>query len=180
MIVAPVGAPGRADTLWYQYLSRITSKTGADCCWVTIASCKPAVPDRSVKLVCAFNTPPENPHELPVCTVCRGRGNLTHGRVGVDNGHREKDRHLRLCRTVGVSSGYNCVMCVMRVVVLAFLAIVSTAALGQTAGTATQAQSPVTEISADLGPCSVEFHVTDFAGAPLYNAEMKTTSVTAS
>jgi hypothetical protein len=63
----------------------------------------------------------------------------------------------------------------MRVVVLVFLAIVSTAALGQVPRTAIQAQPPVTEISADLGPCSVEFHVTDLAGAPLYNAEIKTT-----
>lgn len=34
--------------------------------------------------------------------------------------------------------------------------------------------SPVTEISADLGPCSAEFHVTDMAGNPLYNAKVHT------
>jgi hypothetical protein len=34
--------------------------------------------------------------------------------------------------------------------------------------------NPVTEISADLGPCSAEFHVTDMAGNPLYNAKVHT------
>jgi hypothetical protein len=53
---------------------------------------------------------------------------------------------------------------------------VATAALGQVPGKAasSQPQSPVTEISADLGPCSADFHVMDLAGSPLYNAEIKT------
>ena len=36
---------------------------------------------------------------------------------------------------------------------------------------AQQQQAP-TEISADLGSCSVLFHVTDLAGHPLYNAQV--------
>ncbi len=31
-----------------------------------------------------------------------------------------------------------------------------------------------TEISADLGPCSAAFHVTDMVGKPLYNAKIHT------
>jgi hypothetical protein len=40
----------------------------------------------------------------------------------------------------------------------------------------TQAQPsvPVTQISADLGSCSVEFIVTNFAGKPIYDAKIKT------
>jgi hypothetical protein len=34
---------------------------------------------------------------------------------------------------------------------------------------------PVTEISADLGSCVVEFTVTDMLGKPIYNAKIKTT-----
>jgi hypothetical protein len=37
-----------------------------------------------------------------------------------------------------------------------------------------QVNNPVTELSADLGSCSVEFKVTDVAGHPLYNAKIKT------
>jgi len=65
----------------------------------------------------------------------------------------------------------------MRTTFLALICCVSTVAMSQTPGQAaapTQPQSPVTEISADLGPCSVEFHVTDLAGAPLYNAQITT------
>jgi hypothetical protein len=42
-------------------------------------------------------------------------------------------------------------------------------------GQMTQPSSPaVTEISADLGSCSVEFKVTDMLGKPIYNAKIKT------
>jgi hypothetical protein len=34
--------------------------------------------------------------------------------------------------------------------------------------------NPVTETSADLGPCSADFHVTNMAGKPLYNAKIST------
>ena len=66
----------------------------------------------------------------------------------------------------------------MRTIFLGLICCVSTVAMSQAPGKAaapTQPQSPVTEISADLGPCSAEFRVTDLAGAPLYNAEIKTT-----
>lgn len=33
---------------------------------------------------------------------------------------------------------------------------------------------PPTEISADLGSCTVDFHVTDLGGQPLYNAKIHT------
>ncbi len=45
---------------------------------------------------------------------------------------------------------------------------------------ATMSQSPstppagITEISADLGSCRVEFKVTDMLGKPIYNAKIKT------
>ncbi len=33
---------------------------------------------------------------------------------------------------------------------------------------------PPTELSADLGSCTVDFHITDLAGNPLYNAKIHT------
>jgi hypothetical protein len=35
--------------------------------------------------------------------------------------------------------------------------------------------APIAEVSADRGPCSAEFHVTDLAGNPIYNATITTT-----
>jgi hypothetical protein len=68
-------------------------------------------------------------------------------------------------------------MTTMKAVVLVLACVVSTAAIGQAPGNAAPSQppSPVTEISADLGSCSVDFHVTDLVGAGLYNAEIKAT-----
>ena len=54
---------------------------------------------------------------------------------------------------------------------LTLLAVLATAVL---LGAQTS-KSPVTELSADLGTCSADFHVTDLAGAPLYDAKVKTT-----
>jgi hypothetical protein len=48
--------------------------------------------------------------------------------------------------------------------------------LAQTQGTAPSApSSTIAEVSADRGPCSAEFHVTDLAGNPIYNATVSTT-----
>jgi hypothetical protein len=50
------------------------------------------------------------------------------------------------------------------------------AALAQQPADFSQTQQPpsVTEVSADLGSCSVEFKATDMRGQPLYNAKIKT------
>lgn len=57
-------------------------------------------------------------------------------------------------------------------------ALFSFSAFAQQSGDESQklqeASNPVTEISADLGSCSVEFKITDVAGRPLYNANIKT------
>jgi hypothetical protein len=75
-------------------------------------------------------------------------------------------------------SKYNAAMTMAKVIIMAlgFFLAGSPFALSQAAPqTATAAPSTVTEISADLGPCKVAFHVTDLAGNPLYNAKIKTT-----
>ncbi|HUK87775.1 MAG TPA: hypothetical protein VLT85_08935 [Terriglobales bacterium] len=51
------------------------------------------------------------------------------------------------------------------------LLLASTLTFAQAAQPAPQ---PPTEISADLGSCSAEFHVTDLAGHGLYNAKIHT------
>jgi hypothetical protein len=67
------------------------------------------------------------------------------------------------------------------VVIISGFLLASIAAVAQDAGQDTPTQSqpatsaPATEISADLGPCSVEFHVTDLAGKPIYYARITTT-----
>lgn len=43
-----------------------------------------------------------------------------------------------------------------------------------TAQTPSKPSVPVTEISADLGSCKVEFKVTDMLGKPIYNAKINT------
>jgi hypothetical protein len=68
----------------------------------------------------------------------------------------------------------------VRTVVLTALLLTSSAMIAQdTAHDPSQDQPapslPATEISADMGPCSVEFHVTDLAGKPLYYARITTT-----
>lgn len=55
------------------------------------------------------------------------------------------------------------------VAVLAFFALI-----GTIAAAAQQPTSPVTEISAEMGSCSVEFRVTNFVGEPIYNAKIAT------
>jgi hypothetical protein len=52
------------------------------------------------------------------------------------------------------------------------LAMMAAQAAGQSAAAA---KVPITEISADLGSCRVEFKVTDMLGKPIYNAKIKTT-----
>ena len=52
-----------------------------------------------------------------------------------------------------------------------FLLVASNLALAQ--APAAPPQAP-TEISADLGSCTVDFHITDLAGNPLYNAKIHT------
>ncbi len=49
--------------------------------------------------------------------------------------------------------------------------IFSLAALGQTPAPQTP-PAPPNEISADLGPCSADFKVTDLAGKPIYSAKI--------
>jgi hypothetical protein len=54
------------------------------------------------------------------------------------------------------------------------LVLVLAVAVAAVAQTPAQPANPVTEVSADLGSCSAEFHVTDMAGKPLYNAKIRT------
>jgi hypothetical protein len=54
--------------------------------------------------------------------------------------------------------------------VMAVLMVCAAAFLGAQAAPT----NPVTEISADLGPCSAEFHITDMAGNGIYNANIHT------
>lgn len=63
---------------------------------------------------------------------------------------------------------------------IAVIVAASIPVISQESGDANPQQKPaqpsaaVTEISADLGTCSVEFKVTDMVGKPLYNAKIKT------
>jgi hypothetical protein len=57
-----------------------------------------------------------------------------------------------------------------RIVAVAIL-VFSLAALGQ-APAPQNPPAPANEISADLGPCSADFKVTDLAGKPIYNAKI--------
>ncbi len=68
---------------------------------------------------------------------------------------------------------YNSGMRVVRWVTVAILTLVS-CSLAQTQNKP-DAKVPVTEISADLGPCSADFHVIDMAGNAIYNAKITTT-----
>ncbi len=56
---------------------------------------------------------------------------------------------------------------------LVILLLVSTSAFAQQPQKSEQKPAG-TEISADLGPCSADFKVTDLAGKPLYNAKIQT------
>jgi hypothetical protein len=37
------------------------------------------------------------------------------------------------------------------------------------------ASEPIAQVSADRGPCTADFHVTDLSGKPIYNATIQTT-----
>ncbi len=65
-------------------------------------------------------------------------------------------------------------MRVVRLVTVAILTLVS-CSFAQTQKKPEPAKVPVTEISADLGPCSADFRVTDMAGNGLYDAKITTT-----
>jgi hypothetical protein len=66
----------------------------------------------------------------------------------------------------------------LTIIVLALFTFITAASAQEQDDSTPEAsqQSPgaVTEISADLGSCSVEFKVTDMKGKPVYNAKIKT------
>jgi hypothetical protein len=48
-------------------------------------------------------------------------------------------------------------------------------AFGQSPAPSPAPSDTIAEVSADRGPCSVQFHVTDLSGKPIYNATIQTT-----
>jgi hypothetical protein len=54
------------------------------------------------------------------------------------------------------------------------LALFALLVAGSVTAIAQQPALPVPEISADLGTCTANFHVTDMGGNPLYNAQIHT------
>jgi hypothetical protein len=67
-------------------------------------------------------------------------------------------------------------MRIPRIIALIVLALsLSAGAQSQAPASAAPPALPMAEISADQGPCTVEFHVTDLDGKPLYDAKVTTT-----
>ena len=67
----------------------------------------------------------------------------------------------------------------LRLVVLFLLSGTAVTNFAQSQGTGSARSSAggntIAEVSADRGPCSAEFHVTDLSGKPIYNATVRTT-----
>ncbi len=60
----------------------------------------------------------------------------------------------------------------MRTRIIAFAILVFTLAVWAQTPAPQNPPAPANEISADLGPCSAQFKVTDLAGKPIYNAKI--------
>lgn len=68
----------------------------------------------------------------------------------------------------------NRAKCALGIIAVVFVAILSSAQEKENSNKQTMPERPITEISADLGSCSVEFRVTDLAGNPIYDAKIRT------